>query len=113
VPALDLLTYAVPEGMPVPVAGARVVVPLGRRTLTGVVVGEAGPPDAAFELREVAAVLDTERFLPADVLELTNWVADYYLAGPGAALSVAMPPHALDQRVEAFRTVRVIRLTAE
>jgi primosomal protein N' (replication factor Y) (superfamily II helicase) len=113
VPALDLLTYTVAEAEPVPPAGARVVVPLGRRTLTGVVVGPADPPDEAIELKSILQVLDATPFLPADVIELTQWVSDYYLAGPGAALSIAMPPHALSQRVEAFRTVRFVALTAE
>src|SRR3954447_15667576 len=39
VPALDALTYAVPSEFPDPAVGARVLVPLGNRTLTGIVVG--------------------------------------------------------------------------
>ncbi len=112
VPALDLLTYRVPESGPLPPAGARVVVPLGPRRLTGVVVGEAAAPDGRFALRDVIRVLDEVPFLPADVLELTAWVADYYLAGPGSTLAVAMPPHALADRAPGFRNVRVIGLTA-
>ena len=38
VPALDLLTYRVPDDVVRPSVGARVVVPLGARTVTGVVV---------------------------------------------------------------------------
>ena len=49
-----------------------------------------------------------ERVSPADVVQLTDWVADYYLAGPGAALAAAMPPHALTSRVDAFDTIRVV-----
>ena len=113
VPALNLLTYRVPERHPVPPRGARVVVPLGTRTLTGVVVGLAEPPNGDFELKDVQQILDSEAFLPPDVMELTEWVSDYYLAGPGATLAVAMPPHALGARVDAFRTVRVVALTAE
>ena len=113
VPALDLLTYRIPEHESMPPPGARVVVPLGRRTLTGVVVGEAQPPQGDFELRDVLQVLDRESFLPRDVIELADWVGDYYLAGPGATLSIAMPPHALTSRIDAFRTVRVVAITAE
>jgi primosomal protein N' (replication factor Y) len=113
VPALDLLTYRVPDGRPTPVAGARVVVPLGSRRLTGVVTGAAAAPDGSFAVRDVLDVLDDVPFLPADVLRLTEWVADYYLAGPGAALAAAMPPHALTNRVDGFRMVRAVSLTAE
>ena len=56
-------------------------------------------------------VLDREPFLPPDVVQLTEWVADYYLAGPGAALAAAMPPHALTAARDAFRTTRVAALT--
>jgi primosomal protein N' len=38
VPNLDLLTYAVPEGIAAPKIGARVVVPLGTRVVTGIVI---------------------------------------------------------------------------
>ena len=39
VPAVDTLTYGVPEGLAQPVRGARVLVPLGTRVLTGVALG--------------------------------------------------------------------------
>ncbi len=127
VPALGQLTYAVPAGQAVPPAGARVVVPLGTRSLTGVVLGPAdlrpavldeaqgasGASTAEFRIRDVTTVLDHEPFLPADVLALTNWVADYYLAGPGAALAAALPPHGLAARVDAFKAVRVVSITAQ
>ena len=43
VPQLDALTYAVPAEFPDPVPGARVLVPLGRRVLTGIVVSAIAP----------------------------------------------------------------------
>ena len=46
VPTLDALTYRVPESLPMPVVGARVLVPLGNRTLTGIVVDVAGSGQA-------------------------------------------------------------------
>ena len=68
VPALDLLTYSLPDALTAAATGARVVVPLGRRTLTGVVMGEAEPPAPDVELRDVIEVLDEHPFLPPDVL---------------------------------------------
>ncbi|MCC7034861.1 MAG: primosomal protein N', partial [Acidobacteria bacterium] len=113
VAALGLLTYRVPAALGVPREGARVVVPLGPRRLTGVVLGEAAALDPSIELRELIQVLDDEAFVPADVVRLAAWVSDYYLAGPGAALSAALPPHGLSARVDAFRTVRVATITAQ
>jgi primosomal protein N' (replication factor Y) len=111
VPALGLLTYRVSEDREMPAPGARVVVPLGSRRLTGIVVGEAPLPGEGIELREIHDVLDDAPFVPADVVKLTDWVASYYLAGPGAALASALPPHALTGRVDAFKTTRVAALT--
>ena len=112
VPALGLLTYRIPADRPMPVPGARVVVPLGKRTLTGVVVSLDPAPDPSFAVRDVHDVLDVGAFVPADVVALTEWVSEYYLAGPGATLSSALPPHALTARVDRFKTVRVASITA-
>ena len=68
VPALGLLTYAVPEPATTPAVGARVVVPLGPRRLTGIVLGDAEPPEPSVEVREIVEVLDTSPYLPADVV---------------------------------------------
>jgi primosomal protein N' (replication factor Y) len=113
VPALGLLTYSIPDGQAVPPPGARVVVPLGTRRLTGIVLGEATPPDERVTLKDIIKVLDPDAFVPPDVVAITTWVADYYLAGPGAALSAALPPHGLTSRVDAFKTLRVATLTAQ
>ena len=111
VPALGLLTYSVPSDQDMPVPGARVIVPLGPRRLTGVVVGHVGAVDVAFKMKDIVQVLDADAFVPPDVVKLTAWVSEYYLAGPGATLSAALPPHGLANRVDRFKTVRVAALT--
>jgi primosomal protein N' (replication factor Y) (superfamily II helicase) len=107
VPGLTLLHYRVPPPLPVPPKGARVVVPLGGRTVTAcVVVTDAIAPPGTV-LRDVQDVLDAESFLPPDIVDLARWVGDYYASGPGSALAVAMPPSARGRRSTAFRTIRV------
>jgi primosomal protein N' (replication factor Y) (superfamily II helicase) len=93
VPALPLLTYRLPPESPTAARGARVLVPLGRRTVTGIIVGPAeGPePDG---VRDATEILDATPFLPDEVVDLALWVADYYLASPGDALASAAPPFA-------------------
>jgi primosomal protein N' (replication factor Y) len=111
VPGLGPLTYTIPDGLPDPAVGARVLVPLGRRTVTGVVL-EAGShePEAtsrqpsAESWKPLADVLDFEPFLPPDVVELATWVADYYACGIGAAIATAMPPRAW---IESERHARI------
>ena len=103
VPALDLLTYVVPDCLDMPPVGARVLVPLGTRRMTGLVVrtGEdvrgLGPSDSASipsELRAIIDVIDDEPFLPPHVVDLTAWLADYYACGAGEAIAAATPPFA-------------------
>ena len=112
VPALGLLTYSVPADQAMPAPGARVVVPMGPRTLTGVVMGVAAAADSAFTIKPIKHVVDDHAFVPSDVVKLTEWVSDYYLAGPGATLAAALPPHGLTARTDRFKTVRVAALTA-
>ena len=111
VPALGVLTYRVPADHAMPRAGARVVVPVGPRTLTGVVLGEAAAADTAYTIKPIKQVLDDHAFVPPDVVKLTEWVSEYYLAGPGATLAAALPPHGLTARTDRFKTVRVAQLT--
>jgi len=100
VPALDALTYRVPDGVELPAVGARVLVPLGARRLTGIVVsqGAAAPslPHGAggAAIKDLIDVLDASPFLPASVVELGQWMGEYYACGPGEAIGAAMPPFA-------------------
>ena len=114
VPFLDLLSYAVPDGTPEPPVGARVRVPVGSRTMTGIVV-EHAVAAAALELKPIAEVLDDEPFLPPAVVDLCRWVAEYYVAGIGDTLAMAMPPGAKGKsaRASSFRTRRVASITAQ
>ena len=92
VPGLPLLTYSI-AGKALPPRGARVLVPLGSRTVTGIVIGESPPADEQ-SVKPVVEVLDDDAFLPDAVVDLALWVAEYYMAGPGEALAAAMPPGA-------------------
>ncbi|MBA2259111.1 MAG: primosomal protein N' [Acidobacteria bacterium] len=102
VPSLEALTYRVPDTLPDPVAGARVLVPLGTRIITGVVVGSVASasspspesPAPSPDVKDVIDVLDETAFLPEDVLRLVQWTSEYYACGAGEALAAAMPPRA-------------------
>ncbi|MGH9148588.1 MAG: replication restart helicase PriA [Vicinamibacterales bacterium] len=103
VPFLDQLTYGVPDEMEVPVRGARVVVPLGPRLVTGIVTSTAEPPSDPSSIKPIADTLDDEPFLPDEVLDLALWVGEYYACGAGDAVGAAMPPRATvrsERRVE-------------
>ena len=100
VPGLGSLTYSVPDGIPDPPVGSRVLVPLGKRTLTGIVIAQGSDPgltpsdDSFRDLKVLDTVLDLQPFLPPDIVQLAAWVADYYACGVGEAIATAMPPRA-------------------
>ncbi|MFN8057830.1 MAG: primosomal protein N' [Vicinamibacterales bacterium] len=91
VPLAVGLTYRVPPALKV-APGVRVVVPLGTRRATGVVVTIGSTVSSSNHVRDIVDVLDDEPFFPADILELAQWIAEYYLCGPGEALASASPP---------------------
>jgi primosomal protein N' (replication factor Y) len=94
--------------MTAPVRGARVVVPLGRRFVSGIAVGpaEAGRhPEEA--IKDLIEILDDDAFLPLPVVDLALWVAEYYACGAGDALTTAMPPFG------AHKTVRTVSLSGQ
>ena len=110
VPFLEPLTYTVPDHLSLPPVGARVRVPLGTRIVTGCVAGHDAAIEPETEPKGVVEVLDREPYLPAAIVDLCRWVADYYMAGMGDAIAVAMPPGARD-RVSAAKTRRVVQAT--
>jgi primosomal protein N' (replication factor Y) (superfamily II helicase) len=114
VPSLDLLTYRVPDDFAPPQVGGRVVVPLGSRVVTGVVVerdvaGERG----AGEIKPIRQVLDQGAFVPPEVVALARWTAEYYVSGVGDAIPALLPPMARGGRADAHKTARVVAITAQ
>jgi primosomal protein N' (replication factor Y) len=92
--ALDRpLDYLVPAGRAGDVAvGSLVAVPLGRRTVLGVVVG-AGPATFEGRLVPIAGVVAAPP-VPEPLVELARWIARYDLAPVAACLRLVLPPRA-------------------
>src|SRR4051794_37331082 len=84
-------TYRIPEALGDRVAlGARVVVPVRRRELIGVVVGlESEAPSQ--QLKEILAVPDPDPALPPALLATAEWIAGYYGAPLGLTLKSVLP----------------------
>ena len=82
--------YRVPDRLsPLAVAGKRVLVPFGRRKVTGYLLGDAVA--APGELKEVLEVLDEEPLFTAAELEFYRWIAGYYLHPLGEVIKMALP----------------------
>jgi len=77
--------------------GSRIVVPFGRKLVTGYIVGlsEGLPPGMSLEeseIKEAKELLDLVPLVTSKLLELTSWVSEYYLAPWGEVIKAALPP---------------------
>jgi primosomal protein N' (replication factor Y) len=95
-PVRQSFTYRLPEAFAIAKVGARLLVPFGRRTLTGYAVGFPSRLDPKAELdeasiKEVLELIDDEPLITDEILELTRWSADYYAASWGEMLKASLP----------------------
>jgi primosomal protein N' (replication factor Y) len=110
-----VFTYAAPPDRPTGwTPGMRVRVPFGRGTLTGFVVAVTPSPETGGKvtrIREVLARLEETPSVPPDLLTLTEWVAERYLAPWGQCLRLAFP--GVPERAQrARRTIHTDALAA-
>ena len=91
-----LFTYRLPPALGAGEIGRRVQVPLGRRTATGVIVGDGSAHEKG-QVRNVLRLLDDGPLLPPEVIELVQWAAAHYVAPLGPAIKAALPP-GIDER---------------
>ena len=84
--------YAVPDALRARVLpGSRVVVPLGGRTLIGIVTAIDVPAPTKGTLREIVAAPDAGPALSPALLALGRWMSRYYAAPPGIVLRAMLP----------------------
>ncbi|TPW05323.1 MAG: primosomal protein N' (replication factor Y) (superfamily II helicase) [bacterium] len=94
VPVRQTFTYRVPESLADRVRpGVQVTVPFGRRRAEGFVVSmSAAPPRSDLKaIHQISAVDESGPPITIELLELTRWLADYYLCSWGEALKAALP----------------------
>lgn len=103
------LTYTIPIDLAErAVPGARVLVPLGKRERTGVIVEVTHQtPDVTAKLRPILDVLDPHPIFDQQFLEWTKWVASYYMSSWGEVLAAALPEGLKPE------TKSVVRVTSE
>lgn len=92
-PLATPLDYRIPSDLrAVCCLGQRVLVPLGQRQVLGYIVGlTSTSPVPNAELKEVCEVLEETPLLTPPLLQLTRWIADYYLCPWGQVLKAAVP----------------------
>ncbi len=104
VPVRRVFTYRVTEELARRLArGSRVLVPFGRRRILGTVVEwPAPPPEPTIVVRQIDDLADDSEALPESILELTRFVANYYLCSWGEAIEAALPPSLGARRQESW-----------
>ena len=101
VPLDMVFTYRVPPGS-VPVPGSRVIVPFRRQRMVGVVTANhdrqpSVPTKTALE------ILDDAPALPEELLQLGEWISEYYLAPIGEVFRSMLPLRAEFRRAVVYR----------
>ena len=101
-PLKDSLIYKVPDPLWEQIEiGMRVLIPLGKRKVTGVVL-ELLRETVVPGTRAILAPLDERPILDAALLQLSHWVGQYYLATLGEVFGTILPP---SLRSETQRTI--------
>lgn len=88
VPLDRAFTYAL--GSAAPSIGARVLVPFRNEKMAGVVLRLHDDPPPV-EARSILNILDEESILSPQLLDLAQWIAQYYLAPIGEVLRAMLP----------------------
>ncbi len=91
IPTEKTFSYSVPEALKQKIAiGKRVLVPFGKRRLTGYIV-EVSHLTSCEDIKEIREVLDPEPLFNEEDLKFYRWVSQYYIYPLGKALSEILP----------------------
>ena len=91
-PLKQPLIYEVPPSLRDQVSvGMRVMIPLGKRKVVGIVFDVLGETHLT-ETRQILAVLDEQPILDSILIQLSQWMGRYYLATIGEVLGTILPP---------------------
>jgi primosomal protein N' (replication factor Y) len=77
------------------IVGARIVVPLGRKLVTGYIVELTDALPAALaeiDIKDAQSLVDLEPVCSPHILQLARWVADYYACPLGEVIKATLPP---------------------
>lgn len=93
VPLRDYLDYRVPAGMARPEIGSRVLAPVGKRRLVGIVCSHPADSEvSADKIRAIESVLDSEKLIDLQLQALLAWTSAYYQHPPGETFPLALSP---------------------
>ena len=101
----DVYTYNIPESIQYPQIGMRVLVPLGRKSIIGIIYrrheGELAPN---IKVRDIIQVIDERPIVTSKQLQLWEWLAQYYMCTLGEVMAAALPSEIIDDNYSAATT---------
>ena len=91
--------------MPYPQIGMRVLVPLGKKHIIGIVYRQhEGEMPQHIKVREVLQVIDDQAIVTTEQLRLWEWLSQYYMCSMGEVLAAALPSEIIDDNYSAATT---------
>ncbi|HKS75295.1 MAG TPA: primosomal protein N' [Terriglobales bacterium] len=101
VPLDAAFTYRIPDGME-PVIGGRVLVPFRQQRMSGIVVA-LHDREPAIQTKKIISLLDAVPVLDSQLIQLGQWISDYYLAPLGEVFRTMLPLGAEFKRTITYR----------
>lgn len=90
-PVHNTYTYSVPEDLSaLATTGKRVLVPFGRRRVTGYILGFCKEIHQE-KIKTVLDILDEASLFPSSMIPFFRWIADYYIHPIGDVIKCALP----------------------
>ncbi|MEG8946232.1 primosomal protein N' [Rosettibacter firmus] len=91
-PFRNAFTYSIPEEfVDLVKVGVRVVVPFGKRILTGFVIGINQTTELKDKIKSIRDVLDDYPVFDENSLKFYEWISEYYISSLGEALKNSIP----------------------
>ena len=100
----DVYTYNIPDEV-CPTIGCRVLVPLGKKSILGVIYrhheGELAPN---IKVRDIIQIIDDQPIVTPQQIQLWEWLAQYYMCTLGEVMAAALPSEIIDDNYSAATT---------
>lgn len=107
----DVYTYNIPETLlPIanrqsPITGCRVLVPLGKKNIIGIIYRQhEGELPASVKVRDALQIIDESPIITAEQLKLWEWLSSYYMCTLGEVMAAALPSEIIDDNYSAATT---------
>lgn len=97
-------TYSIPDGLEDKVLkGRRVVVPVGKREMTGFVLDRVSSVDSeGFSIRPIKKVIDDSAVFNDELIDLAKWMGMMYFSSIGENLSMMIPSGRRESETSSF-----------